>query len=358
MKNIVEQTRKENLMKTTNNTPKEQQIKRIEQAIQKHQFSGIFAEYHGDFETYCLINGRIDLDKQEPIQLDTLFGIASGTKFFTALAIGQLIDEGHLTLDTPALQVLDLGNPLLDKNMTIRQLLNNTSGFPDYLDESIISDQVEVSITIPNSELVSPFDYLPLFPKTQNTSVPGAVFKYNNGGYVYLAMIIETISGLSYGEYMNEKLLRPLGLTRSGVYPVNDLPYNTAKGYYQVEGVEHVNTELIPYQAGGDGGIYTTVSEMKKLWELFIDGKIISSSLLEQYLKPSICAYPELGIYYGLGFWIKKASDTLYIPYITGSDIGVSFKTSYHPELKRTIVHVSNTSDGVWQLNQIVNAFE
>lgn len=348
------------MMNTQTQALKQQQIKQIGQMVQNHDYQGIFAEYHGDFETYCYINGKIDRETQTPIQKDTLFGIASGTKFFTALAIGQLIDEGKLTLETRALDVFDLGNPLLDRGMTIRHLLNHTSGLPDYLDESIAPEACESALTVPNHLLITPYDYLPMFPYKANTSKPGEVFKYNNGAYIFLAIIIEKLSGMTYKEYINEKFLRPLGFSRSGVYTVNNLPFNAAKGYYQEDGVEYENTEKMPYQAGGDGGIYTTLMEMKKLWELFLDEKILSQPLVEAYLKPDVCPYPDLGIYYGLGMWLKKEVTELgetFIPYLTGSDIGVSFKTSYHPTLKRFICHISNTSEGVWELNKQVNAF-
>lgn len=325
--------------------------RKIQQLLSDHQISGVFAQFEGSQEIYNLQNGYADRNENRKIYSDTLFGIASGTKFFTALAIGLLINEGLFTLDTPALALLDLGNPLLDSRMTVRHLLNHSSGLPDYLDESIMDDAGLMSMPIPNHQLVSPFDYLPMFPKKPNTNVPGTTFKYNNGAYVYLAMIIEKIGSMSYANYINTKLLKPLGIRFSGVYPVNSLPQNFAIGYYQKDGELFENTQMVPYQAGGDGGIYTNLREMKILWESFFEGKILPKDMVKEFTTPSQTVNSEKGVYYGLGLWLQEEAnekETLYVPYITGSDIGVSFKSSYSPMNKRYIFHVSNTSDGVW----------
>lgn len=331
-------------------------IDKIENIIYTNALTGVFAEYDGDHLRYCFSNGYADRLNLRKNNIETLFGIASGTKLFTALGIGLLIEEQKISLDTPALKVLDLNNPLLDQRMTIRHLLNHTSGLPDYLDESLEDENSEGQLSIPNQKLKSPFDYLSLFPLTKNTSVPGEKFKYNNGAYIYLAMIIETLSGLSYQDFMNLRLLKPMGITRSRVYASDQLPENAALGYYQKSDAWYVNTDKIPFQAGGDGGIYISLLDMKRLWEAFMGGEILSPKLVSEFINPSVCAYPEKGIHYGLGVWLRKISDgesDVFEPYITGSDVGVSFKSSYNPLTKRFVFSVSNTSEGVWQFNNL-----
>jgi len=336
-------------------------IEKIEETILTLDIPGVFTEIKGNDVVYQFVSGFANRLQKHPNQLDTLFAVASGTKLFTALAIGKLIDEGKLHFETPALDILDLGNPELDRRMTIRHLLNHTSGLPDYLDESSAEQEENTINALPNESMLSPFDYLPFFPKKQNTSVPGAVFKYNNGAYVYLAMIIEKVTELSYETYISQALLVPIGLSRTGAYSVTDLPTNTAIGYYKEKNQWQDHLKKIPAKAGGDGGIYVTCMEMKRLWEAFLGGEIFSTDIIEQMVHPSVSVNSERKLYYGLGVWLKEETIdgvNVFIPYVTGSDVGISFKSSYRKKDRRFIFHVSNTSDGVWDLNQRINAFE
>lgn len=331
------------------NTDIVNEIKKVEQSIQAIDFSGVIAKYRGDKICYSLSSGYADRSEKRLNNSETLFATASGTKLFTALSIGILINEGKLTLDTPTLHIAPLPNPLLDTRMTVRHLLSHTSGFPDYLDENLEVNG-EIKLSIPNYTLKSPSDYLPLFPLTKNTNIPGENFKYNNGAFVYLALMIEKLSSMSYAAFVRQRLLAPLGITRSGVYSLTALPNNTANGYYEDEGEWHTNIYKVPVQAGGDGGIFTTALEMKRLWEAFLNAEIFSANLVNEFLTPVCCVRPELGIHYGLGVWLKLLQDGSYEPYVVGSDVGVSFKSSYNKDLHTFFFVVSNTSEGVWQL--------
>lgn len=329
------------------------EIDKVMQCMKAIDFSGVIAKYRGDETCYSLSSGYADCSEKRLNNSETLFAIASGTKLFTALSIGILIKEGKLTLDTPALDIVPLPNPLLDARMTVRHLLSHTSGFPDYLDEDL-EENGEIKLAIPNYALKNPSDYLPLFPQTENTNIPGEKFKYNNGAYVYLALIIEKLSGMSYTTFIRRRLLAPLGITRSGVYSLTALPNNTANGYYEDEGEWHTNIYKVPIQAGGDGGIYTTILDMKRIWEAFLNAEIFSANLVNEFLTPVCSVRPELGIHYGLGVWLKLLQDGSFEPYVVGSDVGVSFKSSYNIQLREFMFTVSNTSEGVWGLLKLL----
>ena len=290
-----------------------------------------------------------DRDKKIPVNKDTLFAVASGTKFLTALAIGKLIDQKKLSLDTKAKDIYDLKMDWINSDITIKHLLSHTSGMSDYLDEDLLDDTKPIYFDVAYKDLINPKDFIPIFSKDKEKFSPGGKFNYNNQGYVYLAIIVEEVSKISYKDYINNEILKPLGIVRSGIYHLNDFPEHTALGY--LNNIENVtNFDLLPYQAGGDGGAIMSCDDMKKmLWESFFNYQIISPALVNQFMQPQVVVDEKTDNYYGLGLWLKKEKDGIF-PILYGGDPGISFTTSYHPILKKFKFAVSNTSEGVWDI--------
>lgn len=178
---------------------------------------------------------------------------------------------------------------------------------------------------------------------------PGEKFNYNNQGFVYLAVIIEEVSKKSYNAFINEDVLKPIGIFHSGIYHGDHYPNNTALGYLDNEENSKMNKDLLPYQSGGDGGAIMSSKDMKHLWESFFEYKIISKELVEEFIKIQAIVDEESDNYYGLGVWLKKDKFGLY-PYLLGGDPGISFTISYHPIDKKYMFAASNTTDGVWDI--------
>jgi len=270
------------------------------------------------------------------------------------LAIGKLIDAGRFELDTRAIELVDLQRPTYDPKISVRQLLSHTSGMPDYLDESLYEDMDDIELAIPGSKLREPKDYLPLFPHIDMKSAPGASFAYNNGAYIYLAMIVAAVSGMTYGQFINDNLLKPIDIHRGGVHAFNAMPSNAAHGYVEEGGQWVTNIYKLPIQAGGDGGIWLSAPEMHRLWQAFAEGEIISPVLVQEFMKSHAAVNPDRGIHYGLGLWLKCKPGG-FEPYIVGSDAGVSFKSSYNTGSRLFVFAASNTSNGVWDLSSELN---
>ncbi len=134
-------------------------------------------------------------------EVGTQFGIASGTKSLTALAVVSLVEDGILELSTTARSVLARDLPLIDDSVTIEQLLAHRSGIGDYLDED--AGDIELSdylMPVPVHELASTEDYLAVLDGHPMKFVPGERFAYCNSGYVVLALIVERASGLTFHE--------------------------------------------------------------------------------------------------------------------------------------------------------------
>jgi len=183
---------------------------------------------------------------------ETRFGIASGTKTFTALGMGILIDQGEITLNTIVSDIDSKFQGFIDPSATILDLLIHRSGIFDFYDEELIKDFDNFFVDIPWYHLATPQDYLPLFVDQPMKFKSGERFSYSNGGYVFLSILIEHISNVSFFDFIDAHILQPAGMSNSGFFAANDLPPNTALGYL----ADHHTTNIfnLPIRGSGDGG--------------------------------------------------------------------------------------------------------
>jgi CubicO group peptidase (beta-lactamase class C family) len=277
---------------------------------------------------------------------DSIYAVASGTKLLTALAIGKLIDGGYFSLDTHAKEILDLGVDTYDDDICIKHLLSHTSGIPDYLDESL-DEQPEVD----NINIKQVKDYLSFFPRRKMDFKPGTKFQYNNSAFVYLALIIEHITHMSYQDYINDNLLSPLGITRSGIFLTSSTFNHKAWGYVDLD-QEKTYIGYIPEMPGGDGGAYMHADDLKHLFKAFMNDQILSPSLKKAFLTPVILADEKTNEWYGLGVWLKKKNDR-FIPFVIGVDPGIRMKSFYDQEHDRYGWITSNVESDIWDIFQL-----
>ena len=152
-------------------------------------FSGVVSVVRSEQTLYREAFGYADFSEKRKNNLDTKFGIASGTKFFTAMGIGTLIDAGKLSLYTSIRDIFQRELSYIDSQATIAQLLSHTSGMYDYYDEETDIDSENFFVDIPWFQIETPSDYLPLFENKQPKFTPGERYSYSNGGYVFLGVI-------------------------------------------------------------------------------------------------------------------------------------------------------------------------
>jgi CubicO group peptidase (beta-lactamase class C family) len=311
----------------------------IEGAANRSAFSGVVAITSGDVDDYRAAFGFRDVKSRLLNNVGTKFGIASGTKFFTALGIGRLIDEGLLSLTTTMEQIDRNFRGFIDEKATILNLLTHTSGVYDYYDEEEITDFDHFFVEIPWHQLTTPSDYLPLFENKPMKFRPDERYSYSNGGFVLLGVIIEKISGRLYRDFITENVLTPAGMQDSGFFAFNDLPENTASGYLE----DRVTTNIynLPLRGGGDGGMYTTAGDLSSFWEALFSRKILSPGLTDEYLKTYWKFDETEG--YGCGVY-KKIDGSAYS--IVGGDAGVGFFSRHVVKENTTISVLSNVTNG------------
>lgn len=213
-----------------------QLIDTLDASVETHAFSGVVSiRLHGQ-PLYERAAGCADRSNKIANSLDTRFGIASGTKFLTALAIGKLVAAQKLSLSTRLQDCLVLDFPQYSPEITIRHLLTHTSGIPDYFDEEKVADFEHFFVSRPWYELKGPKDYLAVFPDEPMKFPPGSRFSYSNGGYILLGVVIEEVTGLPYQRYVEQAIFQAIGMKRSGYFAFNQLPEQTALGYIEEAG--------------------------------------------------------------------------------------------------------------------------
>jgi len=290
-----------------------------------------------------LARGFADRGNRRPITLETRFGLASVAKGLTALTVASLIESGQLRADTTFRSLLPDALPLVDVAVTIEQLLGHTSGVGDYLDEDELGDVDDYIMTVPVHRLDAPKNYLPSLQDHPQTSAPGSVFAYNNGGYVMLSIAIEAASGRSYYDLVQERVLDPAGMADTGFERSDRLPPAAAIGYLE-DG--RTNVLHLPVRGAGDGGVYSTVRDLEAMWQALFAGCILPMPSVERLVAPRTDV-PAMHRRYGLGFWLRPDRDTVMLE---GMDAGVSCRTVYDRPSGLTYTVISNTSSGAWPL--------
>ncbi|RSD28455.1 serine hydrolase domain-containing protein [Mesobacillus subterraneus] len=295
-------------------------------------------------------SNRVDQVKNNA---ETRFGIASGCKLFTAIAICQLVEDSKLTFDTRLRDCLDVEFPSFSEEITIHHLLTHTSGIPDYFDEEVMDDFEELWMERPMYHIRSLRDFLPMFQNEQMKASPGENFHYNNAGYILLGLIVEQASRMEFTDYVEEHIFKRAGMTNSGYFSFDQLPTNTATGYIDLpDGTWKTNIYSLPVKGGSDGGAYITVNDMAMLWKALFGQLLLKEDTLAILLTPH-AQVNETG-YYGYGVWIKKEAAQVSKYHVMGYDPGVSFHSAYYPGTQTIAVVCSNKSEGAYDIMQAI----
>jgi CubicO group peptidase (beta-lactamase class C family) len=283
-----------------------------------------------------------------PNTVDTRFALASGTKTLTALTVASLVEDDALALDTRARSLLGDDLPLVGDDVTVAHLLAHRSGIGDYFDEDEEVDLNDYILPVPVHELATTEEYLAVLDGHATKFAPGERFSYSNGGYVVLALLAERASGVAFHELVVERVCRPAGMLDTAFLRSDELPGRVALGYLEVDGASRTNVFHLPVRGSGDGGIYSTAADIRKLWVALFEGRIVPLDRVAEMTRP----HSEDGARrYGLGFWLDTSGDLVMLE---GMDAGVSFRSGHDPRSDLTHTVISNTTDGAWPLARLL----
>ena len=298
-------------------------------------------------------SGFADLANEIPNTMDTRFATASAGKTFVAVGILQLVERGLIKLGDTLGTLLDIDLKQIDPDVTVEQLLNHTSGVPDYFDETVMGDYEDLWKDYPCSKIRSNNDLFPLFIDKAMMYPRGEKFQYNNTGYVLLAAIIEKISGMDFDAYLKKNIFDVCGMDSTGYFEMDRLPSKCAHNYIYCEKTNDYRTNIFSVGAKGtgDGGVFVTAGDLVRFWQGLIGHKLISEDTFKKMISKQSGdgSDPEEG-YYGYGVWIIDNPKGTDFAYMQGCDPGVSAIAEYNPDNEQISIALSNYGDNVWSL--------
>jgi CubicO group peptidase (beta-lactamase class C family) len=312
-------------------------------------FSGVVHVETGGRVEFARAYGLADRAHGVANTVETQFGIASGAKALTALAVVSLIDQGVLDFATTARSVLGADLPLIAEDVTVEHLLAHRSGIGDYLDEESGAPITAYAMPVPVHALAETEEFLAVLDGHPTAFPAGERFAYCNGGFVVLALIAERASGTPFHDLVQERVLDPAGMADTEHLRSDELPGRAAVGYLSDDS-PRTNVHHLPVRGNGDGGTYSTAADIAALWRAFLAGRIVPPRWVAEMVRPRSDA-PGHSRRYGLGFWRHESSDTVRLE---GYDAGVSFQSSHDPGPGTTRTVISNTSEGAWDMAELL----
>ncbi|MFC3452104.1 serine hydrolase domain-containing protein [Amycolatopsis speibonae] len=227
--------------------------------------------------------GLADVVAKSPVHDEGRFRIGSATKPFVATVLLQLVAEHRLRLDDPI--EYHLPGLLPDgKTITVRMLLQHTSGLYEYLRSMPLTNDDFAKYRFKHFE---PEDLVGLATAKPLDFRPGTAYSYANTNYLVLGMLIERIAGRPWGAEVTERIFAPLRMDHSSV-PGDRIriPGKHARGYQAVQRSLVDVTEMNPSLAGSAGALISTTADLDKFIRALVGGRLLSRPLLAEMTRP------------------------------------------------------------------------
>jgi CubicO group peptidase (beta-lactamase class C family) len=281
--------------------------------------------------------GFSNVEASVPMSVETVFRIGSITKQFTATGIMQLVEQGKIALDDDITKFLP-DYPTQGHKVTIQHLLTHTSGIKSYtgLGPKFWTEASRLDLS--NDQMLAlfkdqPFDFN-----------PGEKYAYNNSAFFLLGVIIEKVSGMPYPRYLEERILRPLGL-RSTAYCDDKaiVPHRSAG--YELAGGQVVNaTPISMLTPGAAGAICSTVLDLAAWQRSFNDAQLVSAASRDR-MRTSAVLTNGSKTNYGFGIGVGELEGKRLFSHAGGVNGFVTW-LGYFPDADVTIVVLSNSGSG------------
>lgn len=279
--------------------------------------------------------GSADLELNVDMTPGMVFKLASITKQFTAVAILQLHEQGKISLKD-SIQKFIPDYPLHSNPITIENLLTHTSGIPDYMQIDYRSQNMERWDFSPR-QLIDSFKNYPL------QFAPGSKYAYSNSGYYLLGYIIEMVSGKKYEDYLQERILNPLGLSHTYFDRDGGIIPGRVNGYRR-EGSEFRNADYwSPSIAYAAGGLLSNTEDLYKWFRGLLANKLIKKETLEKAFTPFKLSGGSF-TNYGYGWQVFSTGRNQSIEH-GGHMNGFITSLVYYPEQEIFITLLFNSED-------------
>jgi CubicO group peptidase (beta-lactamase class C family) len=278
--------------------------------------------------------GLADVERRVPVTPETDFRLASLSKQFTATAIMLLVADGKLRYDD-SVAALVAGLPAFARGVTVRHLLNHTSGLPDY--EDFVPDTQTTQVH--DADVPALISHAPGIK-----FAPGTHYAYSNTGYCLLALVVEHVTGRHFADVLRERIFTPLGMTNTMAREENTVVPHRAYGY-TVRPTGARRTDQSSTSATlGDGGIYSNIVDLAK-WDRALEQHTLVRADAQR-LAWTPPALPDTAVTeYGFGWFIGKAHG-LTRQYHHGESRGFTNFILRYPDRRLTVVILTNRTGG------------
>ena len=278
--------------------------------------------------------GLANIELRVPAAPETVYQIQSITKSFTATGIMLLVEDGKVGLDHTIGTYL-VGTPESWKAITVRHLLTHTSGIKDFINEPTANLRLDVT----EEEVLRATAARPLNFR------PGDRYAYSNTNFHLLAMVIRKATGKSYGEFLRERIFKPLGMADTGVISLSEIIPNRAAGYAPAANGWRNGDWIAPsILAYGGGGLRSTVLDMVK-WDAALDSdRVLKKSSLEQMWTPAKLNNGQ-ATEYGFGWRVKRVGGHRCVAHGGAHSTGFSTSLLRFLDDRLTVVVFSNGRD-------------
>ena len=266
----------------------------VEEYASKGHFNGSILIAHRDSIIYQGSFGYANIETKDTITSSTLFPICSLTKKFTATAIMILQERGKLSINNTIGEYMEV--PTIMKNIPIKNFMNHTSGMFNYSENNIESNADSILKFHNNCDTL----YFSINSK----------FHYSNSNYFFLGLLIESVSGMTYNNFLTKNIFKPAGMHNTFIYDGNIC--KRAIGYDENR---NKNDYLIKTV---DGGLLSTLDDLLK-WDIALtDNKIITEDSKNKMFEPTALNNGEM-IHYGFGWDLEENQVSLF-SYLFGSE--------------------------------------
>ena len=310
--------------------------KAVETLCDKNVFSGAILLAKGDEVVFTHVCGEASKQYHVPNNLETKFNLGSMNKMFTATAVAQLVEKGKLSYDDKISRYVDetwLPRTITDK-ITVQHLLTHTSGLGSYFNETYVKSSRELFRDVD--------DFKPLVQGDTLAFEPGARYEYSNTGMLLLGVVIESVTGGSYFDYIRKNVYQPAGMANSDSFEMDFPVENLAMGYSPAPESQYgwrSNIFQHVIKGGPAGGGFSTVGDLHRFARALEKGGLVSKESLERMWAD------HSGAGYGYGFGVETGSNGKVVGHSGGFD-GISGNLDIYVDRGYIVSVLSNYSEG------------
>ena len=281
--------------------------------------------------------GKQSIEDDVSVATDTRFGIGSVTKQFTCSCVLMLAEEGKLSWYDPVAKYYP--NLKRAKDITVLDLMNHTSGYPDYYPLDFV-----------DRRMAQPIQSDALIEKYAGEHVtldfePGSAYSYSNTGYILLGRIVEKVSGQSFAAFLKQRILEPLGMTQT-LYDPDPTRAVISRGYTTFAlGPPEANSPEASGWVGAAGGIYSTPTDLAKWNIALLEGKVLKPASWSLMTRRRRLRNGSLSTY-GCGLSISTRSNRELLSH-GGAISGFAAWNGMIPSMRAAVILFCNRDGGM-----------